>query len=57
MQETKVCSTYDRGVVQPSPTQDAWALVEEVCPSTAPESYDRATFGTSLERVGGTVTG
>ena len=32
------CSTKEDGVDQPSPTQDAWACVEAVCPSTLPES-------------------
>jgi hypothetical protein len=53
----KVCSMKESGAVHPSPTQDACACVDDVCPSTAPESYDSPTVGTSVDDAPGTVIG
>src|SRR5215468_1954512 len=44
-------------VDQPSPAHDACACVAAVCPSTADESYDNPTLGTSDDAAGGTTTG
>ena len=56
-QGTKVCSIELSGLLHPSPTQEACAWVIAVLPSTLPESYDSAIFGTSDVDADGVTTG
>ena len=55
--DTNDCSTKESGVDQPSPTQDACACVDAVCPSTPAESYASAKLCTSEDAAGGMLTG